>query len=324
MPSSPLGSTVLTTFSVTAPSGATLHGLVHRPLQALRRRRLPAVVLSPGGVGAGRMMARGPVGTRLAQAGMVVVSFNAEGRKGGRLDVRSGGRLDFNGPRDQDGLAAVVRHALTLPDVDPERLGLASVSYGLVAVAGCVSRHPALPVQWIADEEGPADCTSAMLMGWRVHDLGERPDRAQKALDLFGHPCPADARTPAAARAAEAFWGEREPVRLLAGWRRPYLRLQAEYDHVQPPQEPAHVPLFDRPPAWWQGRHAMQLVNTLVAGGCPWVRVNLPAHGNAVNATYTQEAPPRWIPGRMADHGPLLADAILELVGRTGAGPVSR
>lgn len=308
MPPIPLGTTVLYPFAVTAPSGAELYGMIHRPLgNPLRRARRPAVVLLPGALGAGRLMARGKVGTRLARAGMVVCSFNAEGRSNGFGDRRSGGRSDYNGPRDQDGLAAVVRRLAAEPDVDPDNLGLASVSFGLVAATGALARHR-LPVAWLVDEEGPADCFSAMLKGWRVYDLGERPDRAQKAIELFGHDCPTGPGP------AAEFWAAREPVRFLPGFRGRYLRLQAEYDHVQPPQEPAHRALFDRG-GWWQGRHAVQLANAAVAGGVPWVRVNLPAQGNPVNATWDEANRPRWIPGKMADHPEWTADAVLEMAG---------
>ena len=302
--------TVTTPFTVVAPSGAALHGLVHRPIPApFRPRPRAAVVLVPGGVGAGRRMARSPGGARLAHAGMVVVSFNAEGRSSGKLgDRRSEGTLDFNGHRDQDGLAAVVRFTLGLPDVDPDRLGLGSISFGLVAAAGCLARHPDLPVRYLVDEEGPADGYSAMLMGWRLAELGE--DRSQKALDLFGFPFE-EGGDPRAA----AFWAERCPVRDIAGFRGRYLRLQAEWDHVQPPQEPAHLALFHQPPRWWQGRHAVQLNNAAVAGGVPWVRVNLAAQGNRVGATYDVGTPPRWIPGRMVDHPEMLATAVLDMVG---------
>lgn len=307
--------TVTTPFSVTAPSGAVLQGSIQRPIPVpFRPRPRAAVVLLPGGVGAGRRMARSPGGTRLAEAGMVVVSFNAEGRSSGKLgDRRSGGTLDFNGARDQDGLAVVIRHVLELSDVDPDRLGLCSISFGLVAATGCMARHPDLPVRYLVDEEGPADGYSAMLQGWRLVDLGERPDRAQKALDLFGHACPGEGSPSSAS--ASAFWGERLPLRDIAAFRGRYLRLQAEWDHVQPPQEPAHVPLFRQPPRWWQGRHAMQLVNAAVAAGLPWVRVNLPAQGNAVGATYDPVHPPRWIPGRMADHRDVWVDGVLEMAG---------
>lgn len=314
MPPIPLGRTLFTPFRVTAPSGATLHGMVHRPIALpFRPRRRPAVVMLPGGMGSGRLMARGRTGTQLARAGMVVVSFNAEGRGKGLIDRRSGGTPDFNGFRDQDGLAAVVRHTLSLPDVDPDRLGLYSVSFGFVAAAGLVGRYPELPVRWIVDEEGPADAYSAMLKGWREHDLGERPDRAQKAIELFGHDVPTGPGP------AAEFWGQREPVRFLRGFRGRYLRLQAEFDHVQPPQAPEHVALFDTE-RWWQGCHAVAVVNALVEGGSPWVGVNPAALGNPPNRTWSREAPPRWLPGSMADHPTVAADAVLTFAGLTSGG----
>jgi len=257
-------------------------------------------------------MCRGPVGTALARAGLVVVSFNAEGRVGGRLDRRSGGVLDYSGERDQDGLATVIRYAAGLRGVDPAHIGIASVSFGLVAAVGCLARHPGLPVRWLVDEEGPADAVSALLYGWRLADIGERPDRAQKALDLFGRPLP----RVGASTETLTFWAGREPVRSIGRIGVPYLRLQAELDHVQPPGEPEHIATFELPPAWWQGKHAVDLNNAAVAGGLPWVRVNLPAQGNPVGAVYSEARRPTWLPGRMTDHPAAMVEAVLEQVER--------
>jgi hypothetical protein len=44
----------------------------------------------------------------------------------------------------------------------------------------------------------------------------------------------------------------------------------------------------------------------------PWVRVNLPEHGNAVNATYTMADPPEYLPSILADK-PWAVRAVLEM-----------
>lgn len=306
--------TLLTPLVVTSPTGALLHGLVRRPLaNPLGPTRRPAVVLFPGGVGAGRMMTRSPAARRLAESGVVVVGYNAEGRVGGRWDLRSGGRGDLNGPVDQDGLAAVVRHVAALPDVDPARLGLLTVSYGLVAAAGAVARHPDLPVAFLIDEEGPADPWSAMLRAWTLADLGDRPDRSQKATDLFGWPPP----EPGERGPHADFWRVRDPSAALGAFRGRYLRLQAEFDHVQPPRGAEQVPLFDQPPRWFQGCHAVTLVNAAIDGGVPWVRVNPAACGNPVNQRWSAASPPRWLPGKMEEHPGVWEEAVGEVVGVT-------
>jgi hypothetical protein len=49
-----------------------------------------------------------------------------------------------------------------------------------------------------------------------------------------------------------------------------------------------------------------------MTGGVPWVRVNLPEQGNAVNATYDADHPPVFLPGRLADK-PWAVRAVLEM-----------
>jgi len=52
-----------------------------------------------------------------------------------------------------------------------------------------------------------------------------------------------------------------------------------------------------------------------VTGGVPWVRVNLPPQGNAVNATYAVDHPPNYLPGKLADQ-PWAVRAVLKMAGR--------
>ena len=293
---------------VRAPSGALLHGLLLRPRRT--RAPLPTVVLLPGGLGAGRTMTKRPGALKLARAGMAVVGFNAEGRCSGKLgDPRSEGTNDFNGHRDQDGLAAVIHTVARHPAVDGDRIGLYALSFGLVAAAGCLARHPELPVRYLADEEGPADCASALLRAWSIE--GEDADWCRKAQELFGH---ADPQRSGAARDA-AFWAQREPVRSIGAFRGHYLRLQAQWDHVQPPKEPSQVARFHQPPRWWHAKHACQLVAAALDGGVPWVRVNLPEQSNPVGARFDAQQRPHLVPGSMEEHPDLWVRAVAELAG---------
>ena len=293
---------------VRAPSGALLHGLLLRPRSI--RGPLPAVVLLPGGLGAGRTMTRRPGALSLARAGMAVAAFNAEGRCSGKLgDPRSEGQNDFNGHRDQDGLAAVIRTVARHPAVDSERIGLYALSYGLVAAAGCLARHPDLPVRYLVDEEGPADCASALLRAWAIE--GEDSDWCRRALELFGHACP---QRGGSSRDA-AFWAQREPVRSIGAFRGRYLRLQAQWDHVQPPKDSSQVACFHQPPRWWHAKHACQLVGAALDGGVPWVRVNLAEHGNPAGMRFDTQQRPRLVPDSMEEHPHLWARAVAELAG---------
>ncbi len=322
--------TVIEPFRTLGAGGHPLHG------QWVRPRRLkgpqPAAILIPGGLGAGRTMVLRRSARDLAERGMVVVGFNARGRSSGKLrDRRSGGQQDFNGPGDQDDLAAIIRHVAGLPFVDAGRLGVYACSFGLVAAAGCIARHPDLSVRWLVDEEGPGDACAAMLCAWRLAPAGTplphagrsapapvaapdtgRPDPA-KALDLFGHGCGSHGGS----SQDVAWWAQREAIRFLPAFRGRYLRLQAEWDHVQPPHGLGQRGAFEQPPAWWQAKHASDLVNAAIDGGVPWVRVNLPAQGNGVNARFGEQQRPVLLPGSMADHPEAWAEAVWELSART-------
>ena len=253
-------------------------------------------------MGSGLAMAAGEDAQRLVSAGVVVVGFNAAGRGSNRpWDPRSSGTADFNGPQDQDDLAAIIRYVAAKRWVASSNLGLATVSYGLVAAAGCLSRHRDLPIRYLVDEEGPSDRFDAMLRAWTLATV-DAPDWPQRAADLFGV-TPED----------DDFWRPREPGRTIGQFRGAYLRLQAEFDHVQPPCTAAHRPLFHQPPRWWQNKHAVTLVNAAVAGGVPWVRVNLPRQGNPANTAWSMHSPPNWLEGTMSKHPQAWVEAVHEL-----------
>ncbi|MBS1249173.1 MAG: hypothetical protein MAG431_00746 [Chloroflexi bacterium] len=307
--------TVIEAFTVTAPSGNALYGQIRRPDPALYPcQQYAAVILVPGGINPGRMMAHGGEAQMLAEAGMVVVTFNAEGRVDtiSDEDIRSEGTEDFNGFRQQDGLCAIVQYVMDLPYVTAENVGLRSQSYGITMAAGCAARHPELPIKYIVDGEGPPD--SYVTTHEPRATMGDL-QKFQTVHEIFGRsslwrdPSPEN----------EAFWKERESIRFIGDFRGRYLRLQAEWDHAQPPETQADVQTYflpDGPPEgglpWWQGKHTTDIVNAAVQGGVPWVRVNLPEHSNPVNATYDVDHFPRFLPGHQADK-PWAVRAVLEM-----------
>lgn len=249
-------------------------------------------------------MAASEGAAQLVAAGVVVVGFNAAGRGRGRpWDPRSSGVAALNGPTDQDDLAAVIETLSAKRWIDQDRLGISSVSYGLVAAAGCLHRHPSLPIRYLIDEEGPSDRYAAMLRAWCLAEV-DGPDWPKRAEDLFKVTTEDD-----------GFWRVREPVRTIGTFRGHYLRLQAEVDHVQPPRSVGHRPLFHRPPEWWQNKHALDMVNAAVVGGVPWVRVNLPPQGNPINSIWPIESPPCWIPARMTEHPQVWPESVVEITG---------
>jgi hypothetical protein len=309
--------TILEPFEVIGPTGHRIYGQLLRPDPVLHpERSSPAIVLIPGGINPGRMAVHSQEAKLLASEGLVVVCFNAEGRVDtlGADDLRSEGEEDFNGFRHQDGLASIIRYVMTLEYVDKDNIGLKSQSYGITMAAGCAGRHPELPIKYLVDGEGPPSsfvtCHGPRYLGGdrqkynTVVGIFERlatwQDDSQENLD---------------------WWYEREAVNFIGQFTGYYLRLQATWDHAQPPEDISQVSLYQYPdgwpdggPAWWHNKHTTDIVNTAVAGGVPWVRVNLPGQGNLVNAIYDHEHPPTYLPGQLADQ-PWAARAILEMAG---------
>jgi pimeloyl-ACP methyl ester carboxylesterase len=113
--------------------------------------KLPALVLVPGGVGDSSDFTARPIAQILADQGYAVVIFDPDGRG------KSSGKENLNGHIHQDGLAAVIRFAATLPVVDAARIGLVTYSYGITMGSGALARHPDLPVRFLIDWEGPAN-----------------------------------------------------------------------------------------------------------------------------------------------------------------------
>ncbi|MBM3131381.1 MAG: hypothetical protein FJ009_22500 [Chloroflexi bacterium] len=227
---SPQAAGAANTHWVTNPtSGARLYTQVVLPKSA--SGKLPALVLVPGGIGWGGIFLDPPNrAQQLADAGFVVVVFDPDGRG------KSAGKDDFGGFVQQDGLAAVVRFAATLPSVDASKIGVVTYSYGITMGSGALARYPDLPVKFLSDWEGPADrnyTTSGCNLG-----AGKGKIHWQPCTD-------------------NAFWSEREAVHFIGKVRVPYQRIQSEKDHVQP-----------------NNAHAIDLINAAIKGGAPWTRLN--------------------------------------------------
>ena len=309
--------TVIEPIEVLGPTGNRIYGQIRRPDPALYPdMAFPAIILVPGGTNPGRMEVHGADARALSEEVMVVVSFNAEGRIGTLApdDLRSEGVEDFNGFRHQDGLANLITYVAGLGYVDVDNIGLKSQSYGITKAAGCVGRHPDLPIKYLIDGEGPpfgfVTCHGPRFLAGDMQKyntvegifgrLATWQDNSQTNLD---------------------WWYEREALNFIGQFRGSYLRLQATWDHAQPPENASEIAIFHHPggwpgggPAWYHNKHTDDIVNAAVGGGVPWVRVNLPPQGNTVNATYDADNPPTYLPGRLADQ-PWAVRAILEMAG---------
>jgi hypothetical protein len=307
--------TIIEPFEIVAPSGNRLYGLIRRPdPQEYPELCFPAVVLVPGGINPGRMLAHGRDAEVLSGSGMVVATFNAEGRVDESPDdILSEGTEDYNGFRQQDGLCAIVSYIMEQPYVIPENVGISTQSYGITMGAGCVGRYPEIPIKYLVDGEGPS-CSFTTCHGPRflAGDLG----KYHSVKNIFPHLAIWQDRS----QENLEWWAQREADQLIGAFRGYYLRLQATWDHAQPPDNEAQIARFYRPdgwtegaPAWWHNKHAADMVNAAVNGGVPWVRVNLPPQGNPVNATYDAEHMPVFLPDKLADR-PWSVQAILEMV----------
>jgi len=309
--------TIIEPIEVLGPTGNRIYGQIRRPDPTLYPdMAFPAVILVPGGINPGRMEVHGADARALSEEGMCVVSFNAEGRIDTLApdDLRSEGVEDFNGFHHQDGLANLIEYIAGLDFVNVDNIGLKSQSYGITMAAGCLGRHPDLPVKYLVDGEGPP-FSFVTCHGPRY--LAGDMQKYTTVLDIFGR----EATWQDSTQPNLNWWYEREAINFIGQFRGAYLRLQATWDHAQPPESPAEMATYHHPggwpgggPAWYQNKHTSDIVNAAVAGGVPWVRVNLPPQGNAVNATYDADNPPTYLPGRLADQ-PWAVRAILEMAG---------
>jgi len=246
--------TVIEAFELLGPTDNRIYGQIRRPDPALYPNlSFPAVVLVPGGINPGRMEVHGQEAKALAEAGMVVVTFNAEGRVDTRApeDLRSEGEEVFNGFRHQDGLAKIVEYVMGLAYVVAENVGLRSQSYGITMAAGCAGRHPELAIKYIVDGEGPPN-SFVTCHGPRY--LAGDLQKYNTVKQIFGREATWQDSSPENLD----WWAEREAINFIVAFRGDYLRLQATWDHAQPPENQADIPTYHHPegwpgggPAWW-------------------------------------------------------------------------
>jgi pimeloyl-ACP methyl ester carboxylesterase len=230
---------------------------------------LPTLILIPGGIGdSSDFMGGSRSAQSMAERGFTIVIFDPEGRGA------SGGEEDLNGFVGQDGLAEIVRTAAAQPEVDPDRIGLVSYSFGVTLASGTLARYPDLPVVFFIDWEGPANRI------YTTHDCS--PDAPGIGSTSYMASCEDD-----------EFWREREAETFIASVRVPYQRIQFEDDHSQDSPE-----------------HAVVMVNAAVNGDPPWVRLN----DDPPNTIYALSPLPPMFPGSAGSRlNGLVADFAQEL-----------
>ena len=307
--------TVSEDFDYVVEAGYRLHGIIRRPDPAQYPDLcFPAVIPVPGGVNPGRTEANGPEGVAIAEAGVVVVTYNSAGRVSERPgDILSEGEPDFNGFQDQDDLCEIVQYAMDLDYVLADNVGLKTQSFGIAMGAGCAGRYAGtIPIKYLVDGEGPPNSFVTCHEPYALVPAHEHSDKYEVVHGILDDHY-STSRDPAQANLD--WWAEREAIELIGDFRGRYLRLQAQWDHAQPPSNEDEMDMFDLPGQdWWHNKHTTDIVNTAIDGGVPWVRVNLPGQGNTVNATYDYDNRPTFLPGELADQlwG---ARAVIEMAG---------
>jgi len=280
-------------------NGNKMYGRLHRPkLDLYKGEKFPAVVYHVGGFGAG---ARGR--DNLAEKGFVTLHFNVEGRGTGQPDnLRSEGEDNYAGYITQDDIKAAVEYIHSLPYVIDNNVGISTFSASIIAVSGCLARYPETEVKYWVEGEGPTDGYVVRLDAWLLdddpsNDWFQRVPQSHREPGQRIHPSLQMDNSPE----NQLWWKEREAVNFMSQIRCYYMRVQAEYDHVQPPHA-ENKDIFFKPPLWYHNKHALDAINLATRGTSPWTRMNGPELGNPINAVYDYANPPEYYQGFMRDH----------------------
>lgn len=186
-----------------SPSGHNLPARLHIPVDRTAAERHPAVLICPGGLdgikGAeGLSVVLGA--QRLARAGFAALAWSPSGRDG------APGMEDRNGPRHQAEAAEALRTIVRHPSVDPERVVVLTISFGIMLGLAAIL-DSTVGVRGLVDWEGPP--SRKWFVASRLR-LSSRPED-------------------------EAFWADREAVTRVGRLRVPYWRAQGSWDHVHGP-----------------------------------------------------------------------------------------
>ncbi len=252
----PASAIVAETLRVVNPtSGCSLYVHIHRPAGSGPAVFVPGVVLVPDSTDAGTVFDDNGLADSLASDGFAVLHFDADGRgRSGQGTIE-----DYDGPTQQDGLAACADTLAKRPYVRPLDLGIYSRGYGITMATGMIARHLSPQVKFLVDFEGPAD-------------------RFQSSSEFGGPvPYPPD---------SDAFWQQREAARFIKSVPGAYLRIQHVTDHTGRINDNRHaIALIDSATATLYGG----------SGISSWTRVN-DSLMNSPNRVYSLSDPPVWIP----------------------------
>ncbi|WP_369687582.1 alpha/beta fold hydrolase [Streptomyces somaliensis] len=144
---------------IAGDGGTVLKANVVTPSDATGTRRYPVIVLPTSwSMPQIEYLAQA---RRLADTGYVVVSYNSRGF------WQSGGHIEVAGPRDVADASAVVDWALAHTPADPDRIGMAGVSYG-AGIALLAAAHDER-IRAVVALSGWADLVGSIYSGRTQH-----------------------------------------------------------------------------------------------------------------------------------------------------------
>lgn len=296
---------------VVSSHGDSLYTRISQPDDDLYPGELfPAVVYVPGGLGAGAMNVSG-----LAPQGYIEVHWNAPGRVSEIPDDKpSTGEEDYNGFIGQDALSSIVEHVMDMNNVITDNVGMLSGSYGVTMAAGFLGRYPDMGIKYYIDLEGPSYDFVTAKDAWSLDD-DPLNDAHEFTYGMFGHYSTYRDSTDTNI----VWWSGRQALNFIDSVSCYYMRLQAQYDHAQPPS--AITGDFEYPPLWWPNKHASVICDKASWGRCPWVMINLPNLGNVLNDRYDYDHRFGVYPGRMEDQPQVENNMVKFLVGMPACEP---
>jgi hypothetical protein len=251
----------------------------------------PAVIYVQGGINPGAMNVSG-----LAREGFIEVHWNAPGRVSQHPDDhRSSGEEDYNGFRGQDALKAITEYTMSLSNVVTDNVGVQTNSYGITMGAGCLARYPELGIKYLIDHEGPSSDFVTTKETWAL-DADTSNDQHELIHSILNH----YSTYRDSSDTNRIFWSERQALTFIGLINCYYLRVQAQWDHAQPPSP--DYPVFEYPPLWWAWKHTTDMADKAACGCSPWVLANHPILGNSLNARYNEQNQPAVYSGWMKDY----------------------
>ncbi len=240
------------TFILRSPHGYNIEVKTVRPkFEKYPDKRFPAVLRIAGGWGTSTFLLKNPMVKKIASYGLISVGYSTQPKKEKwEPDLR-----DFNGFKDQDDVAVVLRSILAHPNVNPEMVGIWSHSNGITLASGVLGREKYWDINgriaFLLDDEGPY-CPQDMLKvpGIRFHTKGIRKKWAKAVESKVGFN--------KQYQKEDDFFYERCAVNFIGNFKGIYQRAQGKDDHQ----------------TYFYHEHAVEMLNTATDGNAKWTRLN--------------------------------------------------